>query len=216
MTERVFPEESITVEGNPIKAMRIGCAHCGGVAYYPFQTGHKRRPPIAAQQYFQNKGWAVGSSPRKDFCPLHVRPAQRKGRKLMTNGTPKPVLTAEPPRECTREDRRIIMEKLDEVYGKEAYKAPWTDTAVAKDLGVPRDWVTKNREEFFGPAGSNPLFDEYGEKQAALMAGVAEACELMKKADAAATASREAFNALTPKVDELRTLGRRIEREIGR
>ncbi|RYG98259.1 MAG: hypothetical protein EON58_07690 [Alphaproteobacteria bacterium] len=196
--------------------MRIGCAHCGGVADYPFQTGHKRRPPIAAQQYFQNKGWAVGSSPRKDFCPLHVRPAQRKGRKLMTSVATKPASIAEPPRECTREDRRIIMEKLDEVYGKEAYKTPWTDTAVAKDLGVPRDWVTKNREEFFGPAGSNPLFDEYGEKQAALTADVAEACELMKKADAAATAGREAFNALTPKVDELRALGRRIEREIGR
>ncbi|TCR01082.1 hypothetical protein [Neorhizobium sp. JUb45] len=216
MTDRTFPEESISVEGNPLKAMKISCAHCGAVAYHPFQTGHKRRPPVAAQQYFQNKGWSVGSSARKDFCPLHARPAQRKATKNMTNAVANPAPMAEPPRECTREDRRIIMEKLDEVYGKDAYKTPWTDTAVAKDLGVPRDWVTKTRDEFFGPAGSNPLFDEYAEKQVQVTAAMEEVSDLVKKADAAASASREAFNALVPKVDELRSLARRIEREIGR
>jgi hypothetical protein len=216
MTERSFPEENISVEGNPIKAMRICCAHCGAVGYYPFQAGNRRRPPIAAQQYFQNKGWVVGSNPRKDFCPLHGRPNQRKAKQVMTTHVAKPAPVAEPPRECTREDRRIIMEKLDEVYGKDCYKAPWTDAAVAKDLGVPRDWVTRNREEFFGPAGSNPLFEEYLAARDHVESQIKGLAARYEAALAAVEKYKAEFEQVSNRVAELRLLGKRIEREIGR
>lgn len=216
MSDRSFPEENISVEGTPIKAMKISCAHCGAVGYFPFLTGLRRRPPAAAQQYFQNRGWSVGNGPRKDFCPLHIRANQRKAGSAMTTIVANSVPKAEPPRECTREDRRIIMEKLDEVYGKDCYKSPWTDEAVAKDLGVPRDWVTRNREDFFGPAGSNPLFDEYltardnAERQ---FKGVAAQYEA---ALAAVDKYKADFDQLNTKISDLRLLGKRIEREVGR
>lgn len=53
----------------------------------------------------------------------------------------------------TREDRRIIFVKLEEVYVDEAtgYTKGWNDTAVAADLNCPRAWVEVIRDENFGP-----------------------------------------------------------------
>ncbi len=49
----------------------------------------------------------------------------------------------EPPAELTRENRRIILAKLEEVYvdEKTGYSPGWTDAKLALDLGVPRAWV---------------------------------------------------------------------------
>jgi hypothetical protein len=54
----------------------------------------------------------------------------------------------------SREDKRRIMEQLNNCYGKEAYAGNWSDGAVASQLAVPRAWVVAIREEFFGPANS--------------------------------------------------------------
>jgi hypothetical protein len=214
MSEREFPEESISYGDKSTKAMKIMCACCGAVAYFPFQTGASRKPPGAAIQHFQHKGWVVGNGPRRDFCPHHASPAKRKGSIVMANTLA--LSSAEKPREMTREDRRIVHDKLDEVYGKDAYKSPWTDAAVAKDLGVPRDWVVQTREHFFGPAASNPLFDEMlaGMAQietafkgyAVLCADAAKAAELQKLAHAD----------LCKQMDAYRVLARKVEREVGR
>ncbi|HLZ24528.1 MAG TPA: hypothetical protein VKQ30_20630 [Ktedonobacterales bacterium] len=69
---------------------------------------------------------------------------------------PEPV-RAEPPRQMTRENRRVIFEQLNGVYDTKGltYLDDWTDQAVADGLGVPRAWVTAMREENFGPAGDN-------------------------------------------------------------
>lgn len=65
-----------------------------------------------------------------------------------------PVL-AEAPVNMTmsRADKRIIYNKLDEVYADEltGYRGNWNDERVALDLGVPRDWVSTIREDTFGP-----------------------------------------------------------------
>lgn len=57
-----------------------------------------------------------------------------------------------PAREMTREDRRLIFEKLNEVYvdDKVGYGDGWSDEKVASDLGVPRGWVKLIRDENFG------------------------------------------------------------------
>lgn len=65
-------------------------------------------------------------------------------------------IKAEPPREMSRDDRRVIFSKIDAVYldEKRGYSAGWNDETIAKDLGVPRAWVTKIREENFGTEGN--------------------------------------------------------------
>jgi len=214
MSERDFPEESISYGDKSTKAMKIVCACCNAVAYFPFQTGANRKPPVAAIQHFQNKGWVVGNGPRKDFCPLHASPAKRKGSTVMANIPASS--SAEKPREMTREDRRIVHDKLDEVYGRDAYKAPWTDAAVAKDLGVPRDWVAQTREDFFGPAASNPLFDEMLAGMAQIEAAFKSYAELCADAAKAADAQKLAHADLSKQMDAYRALARKVEREVGR
>lgn len=202
---RLFDEVTIPYGDSQTKAMKITCG-CGAVGYFPHERGPSRKPPIAAAQHFQNKGWQVGSVPKKDVCPQCLRKPKRK--EGTTMATHKPV-AAEPPREMTREDRRIINDKLDSVYSKDAYKAPWTDSAVAKDLGVPRDWVAQVRDQFFGPAGSNPLFDEYLTQRDSLKLEFATITAEQKSL-------ADRFVSLCGKVDELERIGKRIEREIGR
>lgn len=201
---RLFDEVTIPYGDSQTKAMKIACA-CGSVAYFPHQRGVSRKPPMAAAQHFQNKGWHVGNAPKKDVCPDCLRKPKRK--EGTTMAATKPV--AEAPREMTREERRIINDKLDSVYSKDAYKAPWTDSAVAKDLGVPRDWVAQVRDQFFGDAGSNPLFDEYMAQREALKLEYATLSAEQK-------ALGERFVLMCGKFDELDRIGKRIEREIGR
>lgn len=125
-------------------------------------------------------------------------------------------LKAEPPREMGREDRRIITEKLDEVYGSDAYRVPWTDAAVAKDLGVPRQWVSTVREQFFGPEGGNPLLDDYLRQSAQIAEMVArvdaDVAALRKTADMIKAAQAE----IAAKMADLARIGSRIEKELGR
>lgn len=67
------------------------------------------------------------------------------------------AVAVEPPREMSRDDRRVIFAKLNEVYIDESkgYDNGWSDHRVAVDLGVPRAWVASVREEMFGPDKSN-------------------------------------------------------------
>ncbi|MCM2396205.1 hypothetical protein NBH19_08950 [Rhizobium sp. S95] len=213
MTDRTFPEVTIPYGELSVKAMRITCAHCDGVAYFPHQTGFNRKPPVAAAQHFQNKGWLVGSGPRKDFCPLHASPAKRKGRKNMADTK---ATIADKPREMSRDDRRIINDKLDEVYGRDAYKSPWTDAAVAKDLGVPRDWVVQVRDQFFGPAGSNPLFDEFLKETGRMNEAFSAYADSSAVAEKAMADQKRSYAELSKRMDTYRALASKVEREIGR
>ena len=74
-------------------------------------------------------------------------------------------------RVMTRDDRRIVFEKLNEVYlnDKVGYAKGWTDEKVAVDLGVPRAWVRLIREENFGDeVGNEDIREQVREAQAML------------------------------------------------
>ncbi|MBP1841995.1 hypothetical protein J2046_000239 [Rhizobium petrolearium] len=221
MSERIFPEQRIEAGGVTAVAYRIECSSCEAVGFYPQKRLGIRRPPHAITEHFRGMKWSVGSGARKDLCPECARRRKPKKEKVMADMTAaaKPQADnprAEKPREMTRDDRRIINDKLDEVYGKDCYKSPWCDATVAKDLGVPRDWVAQVRDQFFGPEGSNPLFDEYLTARDRLdqqfdavttaYAGIAKAFEEYSKA----------FSQLREDIGAVRLLGRRIERELGR
>jgi hypothetical protein len=98
------------------------------------------------------------------------------------------------PRQMTRDERRIIYAKIEEVWGSEdtGYKAPWTDKKVAEDLGVPQAWVAMLRDENFGSKSSNPAIEEQGRAAVEFVAELRSKAQeitatvktLMDKADA--------------------------------
>lgn len=204
MSARHFPSGRIQHGDRTVATSVIECK-CGVVAHFK-QTGTTRKPPEAAEQYFRAHGWTVGPRATADRCPD------------CTARLSKPVLKVVPmeakpetPREMSREDRRIIFAKVDELYldDKTGYAAPWTDSAVARDLGVPRAWVAQVREELFGPEGSNAEFDDFLAKAAPVIADMKNLCR-------SATAQLEEARRLSERVDELERIARRVEREIGK
>lgn len=202
MADRSFPFEKIRRDGLAYSAFRIDCAKCEAKTYM-VQTGNSRKPPIAAEQYFRNHGWKVGNGPRADFCPS----CQNKKPELKV--VPMEPMKAEQPREMSRDDRRIIFQKIDEVYDDGRYSAPWTDSAVARDLGVPKAWVSIVRDEMFGPEGSNAEFDDF----------LARAEPLLKEGRDLLNGARslsEAVRQFADRIEELEHIARKVEREIDR
>jgi hypothetical protein len=210
VSARSFPESSLNTQVGTVKAVRITCAECGGSDYFQSIKAGKRLPPVAAIQYWTRQGWRIGSNPRKDACP---NCAKREREKPMAEII---ELKAEPPRQMSREERRIINDKLDEVYGRDAYKQPWTDARVATDLGIPRAWVEDVRQQFFGEAGSNPLIDDY-------LAAESRFATDLKELNVRITEAKRLHDdidtwrvMLSKQADELSRIGKRIEKEIGR
>ena len=118
---------------------------------------------------------------------------------------PKPALVsqttpiaavADKPRQPTRDERRVITSKLEDVYldEKAGYSVGWNDARVASDLGVPRAWVSEVREFSFGPGMSEELERALSEARAvaveaaefrkAMDALTARGAEILKRADA--------------------------------
>lgn len=201
MADRSFPFETIVRDGRPCSAMRIECGKCDAKAYMA-QTGVKRKPNEAAEQYFRNHGWRVGNGPRADLCPS----CQPKRPELKVVNMEQPA-KAEAPREMTRDDRRIVFAKIDEVYEKDRYSHPWTDGAVARDLGVPQAWVALVRDEMFGPEGGNPVIDGF----------LRQAEPILKECRDLVNAARsliEEGRKIADRVDELERTARAIERDV--
>jgi hypothetical protein len=118
----------------------------------------------------ENMGWKVGRTPSQHRCPkcytaIKVSSARKREEATVAEkSTPEnKVVTLTPgsppsdQRPMTRDDRRIIFEKLNEVYvgEKVGYAPGWTDHKVASDLGVPRNWVRLIRDENFGEEFDN-------------------------------------------------------------
>lgn len=204
MVERAFPVDSIeSTTGERVFAAKIECSACGVVA---FHARGRHKPPIATEQHFRNGGWFVGNGPRADKCPDCQKP-KKPDLKVVKMEAAK----AEPPREMSREDRRIVFAKIDELYLEEktGYQPPWTDAAVARDLGVPRAWVSQVRDELFGPEGSNAEFDDFLKQAAPIIAD-------LKNLQKSVSTQLESVRAICSRVDELERMSKRIEREIGR
>jgi hypothetical protein len=126
----------------------------------------------------EQKGWRIGKSRTSHRCPkcfnaarlAAVRKSEEKPM-VSKNETPLHVVQ-ENPRVMQRDDRRLIFDKLNEVYvdNKVGYSKGWTDEKVALDLGVPRAWLKTVREEFFGDEVSNEDIREQIKDAAAMFA----------------------------------------------
>lgn len=215
VVDRKFPFERIEVNGTVVNGQKIECAKCPTIEYFP-QTSHgKVAAPEATKRYFERRGWVVGSVSRKDVCPSCGKKARRAKLKVVTSEETK----ANTPREMTRDERRILMAKLEDVYGKDAYIPPWTDAAVANDLGVPRKWVEDTRQEFFGDAGENPDIQKFLEESAPI---ITQTKNLFNSARAQLEQARELVDSakklqvqqdmIEKRITYLEALARRIER----
>jgi len=204
MSTREFLYEVVTQGEQRLGSNKVQCRKCS-TAEYLTNTGAKRNPPDFIARYFRNKGWRLGGKPNEDVCPScnGFKPKM----KVAGDETP----TADAPRDMSREDRRIIFSKIDDLYldDRSGYAAPWTDASVARDLGVPRAWVSQVRDELFGPEGSNADYAEFQKEVAALRDGLAE----VKRAIAAAQASAAEFEG---RIAALERTSTRIDRESGK
>lgn len=155
MADREFPKVKTFAGGGQTLAFEVKCSGCSKRDLF---ASHGR-PPKAAEQHWRRKGWAIGASARADKCPECLARIAHPVKPELKVVSTKPK--ADPPREMSREDKRVIYAKLEEVYAGEhqGYSGLWTDEAVARDLGVPRGWVAAIRDEMFGPVRSNAEID---------------------------------------------------------
>jgi hypothetical protein len=164
--KRDFDCRSIYVPGvKPQPAYRIRCSRCPAEDSVS-ANGPASLPSVAIARKFEAKGWTVSErSAGHDVCPKCVDEEKKLKREQSVKHeksvaavvVPPTAPKAEPPPQMTREERRIIFEKLNEVYidEKTGYAPEWGDGRVAEDLGVAVAWVRMMREENFGPAADN-------------------------------------------------------------
>jgi len=204
--------------------------------------------PKVIQQNFERKGWEIGKNEKHDFCPKCVaqRAADRRAKKIKpismnghkavvpqeaaqmplmpqtVHAIPPSVSEAAVP-EISRADKRVIFAKLEEVYGdeKSGYKTPWTDAAVAKDLGVPQAWVALVREDSFGPVNDNGEIRDMFERMKAYGAEARALLDEAKliRADGAALVERvnklaKDATEIGKKLDGLGIICDRVERSL--
>lgn len=161
-------------------ALRATCSRCGHDEEISIST--KTCEQAWAQRLFGRKGWRLGNSRKNDICgdcvakerteklerkkaaalpkmeaimPANVIALATKT--IMQKEAAPMAVEVEKPPVMSREDRRIIFAKINDVYVDEnvGYDNGWSDKRVAEDLNVPRAWVAEVREEHFGPEASN-------------------------------------------------------------
>jgi hypothetical protein len=148
------------------------------------------------QHKYEAMGWKFGRTVSEHRCPKcfaaikataarrasEKRAAAANGEQPVASVTPIKTLNDIGPRKMERDDRRIIYEKLREVYvnDKVGYGEGWTDVKVAADLGVPHGWVKLIRDENFGDENAN---EEIKHKVAEAIKKLAEAKEVFARAE---------------------------------
>lgn len=178
MSKRLFAPVSKMVGGVHRTVHPISCKRCGESDEMKCRAFGGAYPPELVSRYFRGRGWDVSSRVGDDLCPACARHGRRVKGEIakpalaevipitqevadmahqQNNPTPYPALVADPPREMSKEDKRIVYGKINEVYLDEVrgYDSGWTDERIAKDLGVPRAWVSTVRDEMFGAAEGN-------------------------------------------------------------
>ena len=158
--------------GKMVRGVCVTCGHCGAVEQLPvnnFRNGSgDEHDAKFVKRKLEARGWKIanraGHRCPKCFSSIKATAARRASENAAAaNGetpvsvTPIKSLKEVGARMLGREDRRIIFEKLNEVYvnDKVGYGAGWTDEKVATDLGVPRAWVKLIRDENFGDEMAN-------------------------------------------------------------
>jgi len=162
---------------------RCGAPYCGAAVPLPVNAiaGFKASDAEVEWQFIarklEQKGWRVGRSRNSHRCPkcaakLEIVRNKPEEKPMANNKSETPLqVVQENARVMTRDDRRIVFEKLNEVYlnDKVGYAKGWTDEKVAVDLGVPRAWVRLIREENFGDeVGNEDIREQVREAQTML------------------------------------------------
>ncbi len=209
-----FKTESRSIDGRPARPALVITCSCG-------ETSSSFRGASAAEVDFRRQGWWIGARPKQDRCPS----CNAKGAKPDTiksfadlrivattpepEQMPRPTSEAEKPADPTREERRIIFAKLQDVYLDEqrGYDNGWTDHRVATDLAVPRAWVAAIREENFGPTRDNAELREFMVQHAKIEKEIAD---LLRIADGALAAAQ----ALSVRMKELERLAKAVRGQV--
>jgi hypothetical protein len=223
MSRRQFAEVPIREEGVVVPRYRLACGSCGCGETLGRQNFGASIAVDQVPKKFEAKGWEVGKRPEDDRCPACVNREQearrRKTATILKLETPNMSVPApasaraatpstDAPREMTRDHRRLIFLKLEEVYVDEkvGYSAGWGDAKVATDLGVPRAWVSTIRDENFGPGTSEEVERALSETRA-----LAKDYEAFKEAAAKLIAQS---GDLSKRLDTLQKLAARIEQAV--
>lgn len=158
---RSFKRVSLRVpNAKPMPGYEIQCSKCGSIEKISVNTYGGSMAPEGIAGRFRNKGWIVGGNDGKDICPSCKNDGAMKRSQRQMKEKDKGVTSTQndAPRHPSRDDKRVIFAKINDVYvdEKTGYDAGWTDARVARDLGVPVAWVANIREEHFGDECANP------------------------------------------------------------
>ena len=208
----------------------INCCSCNASESFAVTHGGTTVSQDIAEKNFRNRGWTLGRDRKHDLCQSCKieRRARRTGAKpedLMAKNVPPPqpvvllapVAKADPPREPTKDERRLIFGKLDQVYldEKRGYEKGWSDARVAGGVGVPRAWVEAIRAMNFGEENASEDARQLVEQARAFLVEAKTALDKLTAGLETATAwsqqwNREAAN-VNAKRTELSELGRRVD-----
>lgn len=223
MSARHFECVTEKAEGRSIRTYRLTCGHCGRTENMGNQNmGERTAQPLVSKK-FTSKGWIVGRRPQDDRCPgcanaiyranakkklrvVHNAEKQDEPMPYVSFAEAQVALKAAHPREMTRDERRLIFAKLDEVFldEKRGYDNGWSDKRVSDDLGVPRAWVAQIRDENFGPSNTNTEAQE-------LVVDAKKAQDAMAEAFAEWSKAKAEIDA---KVEKLMQTGAAIQKRL--
>lgn len=206
---RNFPIERINRDGITINAAKIECCDCGSAAYSTSRAGLS---PKVHEQYFRNRGWTVGNGPRRDKCPSCMNKGKPK-LSVVKMEKPKP----EKPREMTRDERLIIMDKIRDVHDGDRYGSGWSDKKVAEDLGVPTAWVSDIRENVLMFQGAHDeVFDAFMEMAAPVIADMKNMANSIRVQLETTKAIETKLSGAMAKIDELEKMMQKVNKTIGK
>lgn len=207
---RLFEETTERYGSQWRTVARVTCRKCGMSCSLGLSSPGGLLPPNIITKKLEQKGWAIGANAQWDLCPSCAN--KEKKMPVLSVVTPDKMTKSAsetPPREMSRDDRRVIFAKLDEVYldEKRGYDSGWSDHKVASDLGVPRKWVEIIRAENFGAIGTNEEMAEFLSESDKLCADARAALDAAKKA-------REDIEAILkrPEFLTLRQIGDRVSK----
>lgn len=185
MRDRVFDFVKVIKDGLPSSGLQIECINCRSTMLFR-QAGDRRRPPVAATQYFRNHGWAVGKTRTSDLCPACI---EGKGKVVKMSDHKKP---AEQERSMSREDGRLLSRAIEDHWDEASklYQPGWSDVRMAEENGTPVEWVKAIRERDFGGVGEDPGLTAFLAEQASIRVALTDLTgqlEQMTKALGAST-----------------------------
>lgn len=161
--EAAFNQHTIQIEGVNTRVAQATCSYCHATATVRNNTQAYGVPDDVAQKRvavkFERLGWKISRNPAHHLCPqcfgrIKMAAVRKKGAPVE-----KEKVVPIAPRSPSRDEKRIIFLKIDEVYVGEmvGYSGDWSDEKIAEDLKVPLAWVAAIREENFGPNISEAL-----------------------------------------------------------